>query len=143
MPASPAESCKFRTLLIQPGKRMTLIATLTARNGPEPEAKPSSERGEPSLMGFESCRKELWGSHTARELGLTLVPTLATQDIYAFESDLSRLRDEAQILMGNLRKLKEGTPYSESSIGFWLENMLAWVDLAESYHDDNIGVYIG
>jgi hypothetical protein len=78
-----------------------------------------------------------------RQLGLTLIPTLATQDIYAFGEDLGRLRTEAKLLLGNLERLSQRTPYGERSIRFWLENILAWVDLAESYHDNDIGVYIG
>lgn len=34
------------------------------------------------LGGFEACGHHLWGSATARELGLVLLPSLSTQDLF-------------------------------------------------------------
>ena len=62
----------------------------------EPDS-PSEE-----LAGFESYRKKLYGSQAAVSLGLRLLPSLATQDLYAEGPQLERLRGEAELVLANI-----------------------------------------
>src|SRR5262249_13946777 len=77
--------------------------------------------------GFESCRQELWGSATAKRLGLTLLPMLAEQDLYAEGDTLLQLESEAQIIHQSVDMLAKDTGYPADFIAQRTRNILTAV----------------
>lgn len=98
--------------------------------------------GDPSLFGFERCRTTLWGAPLARELGLTLLPTLAAGDIRATGEDLRRLREEAALLLQRRAELSRATGYDGEFITFRLENLLRAIAQAEAVEGGAGWVYV-
>jgi hypothetical protein len=104
--------------------------------------QPGPAGGEPSLFGFERCRTTLWGAPFTRELGLTLLPSLAEGDIYATGEDLPLLRHEAELLLRRRAELARATGYDEDFIEFRLNNLLRAVAQAEAIEGNAGWVYV-
>lgn len=62
------------------------------------------------VAGFEVYRRTVYGCMTARQLGLTLLPSLGDgADIYAEGEDLARLQREVDLLLANVPALNRVT----------------------------------
>ena len=91
----------------------------------EPE-HPSQE-----LVGFESYRQVLYGSHAAISLGLTLLPSLATGDVYAQGDDLAHLRSDAERALSNIELFESEAGVEAERLRPRFENILRAVGMAE------------
>lgn len=90
------------------------------------------------LAGLESSRRSFWGSAAVKQLGLTLVPTLAHGDIYAEDGDLRQLEQEVGVLVGYVSQLSDVTERR-----YWLfrlSNVQAAIRVAAQHGG---GVYLG
>jgi hypothetical protein len=91
------------------------------------------------LAGFESMRQTFWGSDSAKGLGLVLLPTLASADIWAEGTDLDVLETEIAILSAHLDTVAEQQDY-------WLvrlANVKNAIGRAKRVPARHGGVYIG
>ena len=77
------------------------------------------------LAGFESYRQHLYGSRAARALGLQLLPTLNSSDVYAEGEDVERLRAEAELAIANIGLFEEETGASSESLRVRFQNIIA------------------
>jgi hypothetical protein len=89
------------------------------------------------LFGYEVCRKELWGAPVMESLGLEILPSLTTGNIYAENAALDQLDTEAQTILKNLAFIADQTLYATDFIAFRILN-LVWAvskarSLAETY----------
>ena len=83
-------------------------------------AEPADE-----LAGFESYRRQLYGSEAARALGLRLLPTLDGDNLYAEGADLDRLRAEAETALANIERFKAETQATAEGLRPRFENIIA------------------
>lgn len=83
------------------------------------------------LAGFESTRKNFWASEEVRKLGLTLLPTLKEQDIWAEGVELNQLESEINILVQALPNLNSS--YGYEYLQFRLSNIKEAVRLAKKF----------
>ncbi|MFY0532165.1 hypothetical protein [Nannocystis pusilla] len=90
------------------------------------------------LAGPERWRSKVYGSDTARALGLTLLPTLISQDIYAEGDELDVLEREVEVLLGNTGRWPA---LGLDELRFHLLNIIEAIRLART--DAHGGVYIG
>lgn len=90
------------------------------------------------LAGPERWRVTVYGSEVARALGLTLLPTLTAQDIFAEGPQLDLLEREVQLLLANTGRWPA---ISLDELRFRLLNILEAVRLARAAPDG--GVYLG
>ncbi|ATQ41239.1 hypothetical protein [Caulobacter mirabilis] len=84
------------------------------------------------LAGFEETRATFYGQTRARALGLAMLPSLATSNIYARGCELEKLRAEVSLLMADL---------SPAEISYWqsrLTNILHAIDAASAYGPDGL-----
>ncbi|TAE26147.1 MAG: hypothetical protein EAZ92_11230 [Candidatus Kapaibacterium sp.] len=51
-----------------------------------------------NLFGMESWRYAVWGHDVIRNLGCTMLASLKTTNIYAFDEELDKLRTELEII---------------------------------------------
>jgi hypothetical protein len=71
--------------------------------GSEEWETPASPHNE--LAGFESWRTSVWGSEAVKQLGLTLLPSLAVRDLYVSGQALDDLDEEVRTLQDSLRSV--------------------------------------
>ena len=91
------------------------------------------------LGGFEVDRRNIYGSDVARSLGLTLLPTLLTDDLYATGDDLDKLEREVDHLMENVHLFGDDAERVTSK----LANIRIALSLARAVEGGKGGVYIG
>jgi hypothetical protein len=109
---------------------MTLVVSVYVRDSSgsmdiiEPDS-PSEE-----LAGFESYRQKLYGSQVAVSLGLKLLPSLATKDVYAEGPALEQLRDEAELAIANIGLFEAESGASAESLRPRFENIICAVHRA-------------
>jgi hypothetical protein len=84
------------------------------------------------LFGFEVCRKELWGAQVMETLGLEILPSLTTHNIYAEQAELDQLETEAQTVFQNLALIADRTLYSTDFIAFRIMNLVWAINKARS-----------
>jgi hypothetical protein len=77
------------------------------------------------LAGSESCRADFYGSAAAISLGLSLLPSLRTTDLYAEGDDLARLEQEVQTLLQRAEFVSEQTRFGVDFIQEKSHNILA------------------
>ena len=96
---------------------------------------------EPSrqLGGFEADRQNIYGSEIAISLGLTLLPTLRTTDVFAMGEDLKRLESELDILAANIDLFGEASEHVDRK----LKNIRHALALAQAVEDEGGGIYLG
>lgn len=75
------------------------------------------------MAGPEAWRTLVWGSPFARSLGLTLLPSLAEDDIWAIDDGLDRLDQEVSTLFENVERLGQEAKRSSENITHYLTNM--------------------
>jgi hypothetical protein len=76
------------------------------------------------LAGFESDRQKLYGSQAAVSLGLKLLPSLATEDMYAEGPDLERLRGEVEFALVNIGLFEVESGASAENLRSRFENII-------------------
>jgi hypothetical protein len=81
---------------------MTLLVNTFTRSpdGAMQLAEPAEQSQE--LAGFESYRRKVYGGAMARSLGLQILPTLASSDLYVEGNDVARLLAEAELALANV-----------------------------------------
>jgi len=84
------------------------------------------------LAGFESWRWKVYGSAPVRALGLRLIPSLATGDIYAEDDEVDVLAAEIETLLRECEALAVALDVEEEGIRFRVENMREAVRLART-----------
>lgn len=104
------------------------------------------------LAGFESWRHNVYGSATARALGLTLLPTLREEDLFAEGGSLDQLEVEVRTLLAHVPELvadsaRRGIPLVSNAepgptVTFRLGNVLAAIEAARTVRDGISGVCI-
>lgn len=85
-----------------------------------------------NLAGTEETRATFFGQLGERSLGLVMLPSLATTDIYARGYELKRLMDEVSLLMAHL---------TSAELTYWqfrLTNILQAIDAASAYGPDGL-----
>ncbi|PCC74890.1 hypothetical protein SAMN02745121_05931 [Nannocystis exedens] len=117
---------------------MTLITHAYVRTADGELRTLAAEPPRNDLAGPERWRVKVYGSDTARALGLTLLPTLATHDIHAEKEDLDVLEREVQVLLGNTVRWPE---IGLDELRFRLLNILEAIRVARAV--ENGGVYLG
>jgi hypothetical protein len=65
--------------------------------------KPSPPHSD--LAGFESWRRDVWGSAPVKRLGLRILPSLAGGDTFASGADLEALAHDVDLLQRSLRDI--------------------------------------
>src|SRR5688572_4684603 len=88
------------------------------------------------LAGHESSRRDLWGSDAAISLGLSLLPSLRTKDLYAEGDDLARLEKEVQTLLEHIESVSEQTRCGADYIRERAQNILAAIKRAREFGPD-------
>lgn len=79
------------------------------------------------LAGVESARWSFYGSADVRNLGLTLLPTLAHSNLYVMGEELDMLEREVRILHAHINSAADAEYWS-----FRLNNILEALRLAKS-----------
>lgn len=82
------------------------------------------------LAGFESWRCEVWGSDAALALGLSLLPTLRSSDVYAEGDDLTRLENELGTLLEHVESVASQTRKAPELIRENAQNILTAISRA-------------
>jgi HEPN domain-containing protein len=82
------------------------------------------------LAGFESYRQKLYASQAAVSLGLKLLPSLATENVYAEGSDLERLLGEAELALANIGLFEVELGASAESLRPRFENIICAIHRA-------------
>lgn len=91
------------------------------------------------LAGFESSRRTFWGSDTVKALGLSLLPTLASSDIWAEGADLVLLESEIDTLSSHLDLFPDQQEYWRVR----LANVKTAIQSAKRLSAGQGGIYIG
>ncbi|HMY15607.1 MAG TPA: hypothetical protein PKA58_04720 [Polyangium sp.] len=79
---------------------VSVYARKVLPDGTTEDLVPAEPRNE--LAGFESTRQSFYASEHARNLGLTLLPTLAHSNLYLSGDEITRLEWEVRVLLENL-----------------------------------------
>lgn len=97
-----------------------------------------------NLFGLESWRYAIWGHDCIHNLGCTMLSSLKTTNIYAFDEELDALRNE-------LKTVKAQHQYIAAEMGFdneqteailvRVENALAMLDIVDSERS-SVGIAI-
>ncbi|MEO1619661.1 MAG: hypothetical protein AAFU53_01370 [Cyanobacteria bacterium J06632_3] len=90
------------------------------------------------LAGTEATRWSFWGSPQVKALGVSLLPALTHQDIYAESHQLTQLKQEIETLQQQLSNICT-IPEKE----YWqirLSNILTAIQIAKEHSG---GIYIG
>ncbi len=93
------------------------------------------------VFGFESFRNSLWGHEIMKELDCELLYSLRKTDIFVFDNDIIRLKNELHVVLANIQSVAGRTNLSEETIEVRVSNALAYLALAEE-NIENIGITI-
>lgn len=80
---------------------MTLIISIIPKENSVINAEALEDRLPPphtNLFGVESWRYDIWGHDVIRNLGCSMLASLKTTNIYAFDEELDKLRTELEIV---------------------------------------------
>ena len=92
---------------------------------------PLDERdGNPHLAGFESWRRQVWGSAIVCSWGCHVLPSLATGDVYASGDGLEELAREVALLERRLDELAVAVGVEWDVLAYRLGNIRRAVALA-------------
>ncbi|KUP21781.1 hypothetical protein [Paenibacillus sp. DMB5] len=91
------------------------------------------------LFGVESCRRTLWGSDVIKELGCELVSSLKETNVYVFDEDIEKLRNEFIMMMDHLDIIIEHTGFDRDYIEFRVGNALEMIKIALR-EQDKVGI---
>jgi hypothetical protein len=96
------------------------------------------------LAGFENWRQIVWGAPVMKDLGLTLLPSLATSsEFHAEGANLDRLDTELGLVAAELPRITAATGVNPDTFARRLANMRTAVARAREVEDASGGVYIG
>jgi hypothetical protein len=87
-------------------------------------------QGDRTLAGLERCRTDLWGSAIVRSLGCTLLPSLASGNLFVTGDELPRLSRECALILDHLAQVARATRYDEEYIRFRTANIAEAVLMA-------------
>lgn len=96
--------------------------------------------GMDQMAGFESCRQSLYGSSLAQQLGLTLLPELATYDLTVEYEQLEALEQETHVLLDHVEQFSTVSQLTPDYIRARVENIQAAIREARGLEG---GLYIG
>lgn len=123
---------------------MTLIVEAYRRDPASGEMIDLEHGPGEQLAGFERWRRVVWGAAVMRDLGLTLLPSLATRsEIHAEGPDLDRLGAELDLVVADLPRIASVVGVDPDVLGRRIANMRAAVARAGRVEDGSGGVYIG
>lgn len=91
------------------------------------------------LFGFEKWRQTLWGHKIIKDLGCDLVYSLRETNVFVYDSDVIKLKNEFLKILNNIDLLSEETNIDKPSIEFRIRNGLEAIRIAEKYID-KVGV---
>lgn len=91
------------------------------------------------LFGVESCRTTLWGSDVIKELGCELIYSLKETNVYVFDEDLEKLRNEFILMMDHLETVIQHTGFDRVYIEFRVGNALEMIKIALR-EKDKVGI---
>ncbi|WAS97965.1 hypothetical protein [Nannocystis punicea] len=117
---------------------MTLITHAYVREADGGMRTLDAEPPRNDLAGPERWRVTVYGSDAARALGLTLLPTLATEDVYAEGEELDVLEREIQVMLANTARWPA---IGLEQLRFRFFNILEAIRLARA--EAHGGVYVG
>lgn len=120
------------TLIVQPYRRDATGAIADLDLSPTP---PHND-----LAGFERWRTTVWGSGSARALGLVVLPRLACEDLYIEGPELVDLQAEVELIIDHARAIVGEEPSAIEGLVFRAHNILEAIRLARAVDG---GVYIG
>ena len=95
------------------------------------------------LAGPERWRWSVWASSASRELGLTLLPALAREDLYAEGTDLDALEGELDQLERHASQVAAATHTEAAALAHRIANVRAAIHIAREQGGETGGVYIG
>ncbi len=81
-------------------------------------------------IGPENWRNLFYGSDAVESLGLTLIPSLAKNDVYAGGEELDQLEREAKIMLDNLAFIVSQTGNNEQTYAQRLRYILEAIEFA-------------
>ncbi|RMG14903.1 MAG: hypothetical protein D6729_13025 [Deltaproteobacteria bacterium] len=122
-------------LIVFPYQRATADAPIRRLDTRPPP--PCSE-----VFGTDASRQGLWGHEIVREIGLEVLPRLASTDLYVHADAFGRLERDIEVLRRELRRVAEATEHRVDWIAARLDNLEAALTLARQ-HGEGAGVYIG
>jgi len=76
-----------------------------------------------TLAGFESYRTEVYGSELAKRLGFKVLPTLASNNIYAKGQEVNKLKTEAETIMREASAFAEQFNNDAETIKYRADNI--------------------
>ena len=82
----------------------------------------SEDSSEP-LAGFEVYRTEVYGSELAKRLGFKVLPTLASNNIYAKGQEVNKLKTEAETIMREASAFAEQFNNDAETIKYRADNI--------------------
>ena len=94
------------------------------------------------VFGTDGSRVGLWGHEIVREVGLELLPRLATADLHVHPEQFSRLERDLDVLERELRRIAEATEHRHDWIARRAANLRAALKLAREA-GEGACVYIG
>ena len=91
------------------------------------------------LFGFERWRQILWGHIIMKTLSCELIYSLSKTDVYVYDADIMRLKNELVKILDNIDLVAEQTNIDKKSIEFRVKNALETIRIAEK-NIDKVGV---
>lgn len=86
--------------------------------------------------------KRYGGSSVLKMLGCEMLNSLRTTNIYAFDSDIIKLKIELNSVLENINLVSHETGENGESVELRVNNALAYVKVAEK-HIEKVGIAIG
>lgn len=90
-------------------------------------------------FGFESWRGKVWGSKAVKDLGCKIIPTLHSNDIYAYDDDVALLKAELETILAHLVLIAETLEIEKEAIEIRVINALEGIKVVEK-NIDKVGL---
>lgn len=126
---------------------MTLIISIIPKENSNINTAALEERLAPpntNLFGVESWRYAVWGHDVIRNLGCTMLASLKTTNIYAFDEELDELKVELEIIQAQQHYIAAQMGLDERQTAVILvrvENALAMLRIVDSERS-SVGIAI-
>ena len=117
---------------------MTLIISIIPKDNSVINAQALEDRlpaPRTNLFGVESWRYAVWGHDVIRTLGCSILASLKTANIYAFDEELDELRTELEIIQAQHQHIAAQMGFDEqqtAAILVRVENALAMLHIVDS-----------
>jgi hypothetical protein len=114
---------------------MSLIVSIVSKNKSYDVSSLDKEisPAHTNLFGFESWRKDLWGHEIMNRLACNLLYSLRETDLYVYDGDVIKLKQELLTVLESLDVVSEHTSIDKISIAFRVNNALEAIRVVEDH----------